>query len=253
MKQHNMQRSKLSSTPVDVDKLDKLLSNSFNPTIVNKGKGPAKDAPQEMISVLAPHVLGNNSRTAREITNDIDQLQVNVETLASQLGIDPSQYSEKLFNDYEEFSENYSMMISSASRMDKFRLFALGGESPPSHQQTENGNLFVPPYDFMPNANNSYNAPNMVDTNYHTASTYFRQLLRSSETKILADQLMYQNNNNIPLQTAKKLDSQLPTMPTMPTMHSQMNNNTMFGFNASGMIPDPSFSSLNQQRQHKQQ
>ncbi|CAO3609371.1 unnamed protein product [Mucor fragilis] len=72
------------------------------------------------------HGLGQPAaRTAQDITNDIDQLQVNVETLAAQLGIDPTQFAGGYWTDFGSFSENCQGMINSASKTEKRRLFSL--------------------------------------------------------------------------------------------------------------------------------
>lgn len=72
------------------------------------------------------------TRYAEAITNDIDELQENVETLAAQLGIDPSQLPEKVqdgnFGLQQQFTTSYSNMISSASKNDKMRLFELADD-----------------------------------------------------------------------------------------------------------------------------
>ncbi|KAL9550834.1 hypothetical protein MBANPS3_004541 [Mucor bainieri] len=98
-----------------------------------KQKGKACTSPTGTVAVIEqPMLLSNDNgigqpaaRSAQAITNDIDQLQVNVETLAAQLGIDPTQFTGDYWSDLGGFSENYNGMINSASRADKRRLFDL--------------------------------------------------------------------------------------------------------------------------------
>ncbi|CAO3642040.1 unnamed protein product [Mucor hiemalis] len=63
-------------------------------------------------------------RSAKAITNDINELQGDVETLAAQLGIDSTNMSTDYVN-YGSFSNEYSVMTSSATENDKLRLYEL--------------------------------------------------------------------------------------------------------------------------------
>lgn len=68
--------------------------------------------------------LNTATKSAQTITQDIDMLQVNIESLASDLGIDPSQFNEDLETD-RCFQDNYSNMINSANSVDRAKLYAI--------------------------------------------------------------------------------------------------------------------------------
>lgn len=121
--------------PVDAT-MHKADSPESAPSFTNnqvdrKQKGKSCASPVNSVAVAEqPSNLDHNmgqpaARSAQAITDDIDQLQVNVETLAAQLGIDPTQFTGDYWTDLGGFSENYNGMINSASRADKRRLFDL--------------------------------------------------------------------------------------------------------------------------------
>jgi hypothetical protein len=73
--------------------------------------------------------LNSASKSAQTISEDIDLLQVNIESLANNLGIDPAQFNGNLDAFSGHFQDNYSSMISSANLEDRAKLFALAGEN----------------------------------------------------------------------------------------------------------------------------
>lgn len=109
----------------------KLSIDIPNQIIDKKQKPNANSLPIDETTLMAQPMVftdamaKHNARSAQAITDDIDQLQENVEILAAQLGIDPTQFSGEKFNDVGGFSKHYSNMIASASRTDKNRLFDL--------------------------------------------------------------------------------------------------------------------------------
>jgi hypothetical protein len=204
---------------------------SSQPNVVYYNRSTKQEISQS--TILFP-AMENNSRSANEITDDIDQLQVNVECLASQLGINPAQYSDRTFCDFDDFSENYSTMISSASRMDKFRLFALAGGSSPE-KQPANVNTSSQ-YEFMSDTapydlNNVVS--NTIDDNYHSASSYFRQLLHTPENKSSVEIEQH-------YMTVKQEENILHSSIHNQSHRTQVNY-AIFDPNASNIIPDRSF------------
>lgn len=76
--------------------------------------------------------LNTASKSAESISQDIDDLQMDIEALASHIGIDPQHLQDPVFNGMEQlgdFVDDYGAMISSASRSDKIRLYELAGGS----------------------------------------------------------------------------------------------------------------------------
>ncbi|KAI8880226.1 hypothetical protein K501DRAFT_335554 [Backusella circina FSU 941] len=90
------------------------------------------DRSEEMIPKAEPVVdfsrtLNSASKSAQTISEDIDMLQVNIESLANNLGIDPAQFNGNLDAFTGNFQDSYNSMISSANSDDKAKLFALAG------------------------------------------------------------------------------------------------------------------------------
>ncbi|CAO0799248.1 unnamed protein product [Mucor circinelloides] len=128
--------SSSENTPSTSSKQDEVVDR--------KQKGRAYVSPVDAVAVTeqpmpSVHQQGIGqpaARSAQAITNDIDQLQENVESLAAQLGIDPTQLSNDYWTDFGGFSESYNGMINSASRVDKRRLFDLAdGKKKTRHHQ----------------------------------------------------------------------------------------------------------------------
>ncbi|CAO3585184.1 unnamed protein product [Absidia cylindrospora] len=72
--------------------------------------------------------LHTATRSAEAISQDIDDLQISIESLAATMGLDAS--GAEGFDGYlDEFTDNYSNMISSATKNDKMQLFELAGDS----------------------------------------------------------------------------------------------------------------------------
>lgn len=70
--------------------------------------------------------LDDASRSVQAIAQDIDDLQLNVEALAHDLGISPSQLPADLLGVHvDEFSDTYSSMITAASARDRNKLLEL--------------------------------------------------------------------------------------------------------------------------------
>ncbi|CAO3636783.1 unnamed protein product [Cunninghamella echinulata] len=72
--------------------------------------------------------LNNATKSAEAISQDIDDLQTSIESLAATMGLDVD--TNDTFDGYlSQFSDNYSDMISSATRNDRIQLFKLAGGS----------------------------------------------------------------------------------------------------------------------------
>jgi hypothetical protein len=117
--------------------------------------------------------LHTATRSAEAISQDIDDLQISIESLAATMGLDANGVED--FDGYlDEFTDNYSNMISLATRNDKMQLFELaGGESthyddnntndgqsrPSQHQQDQKPNdvstLMDPTYSTLPPSSNN--------------------------------------------------------------------------------------------------
>ncbi|KAI7849109.1 hypothetical protein BDC45DRAFT_292101 [Circinella umbellata] len=76
-------------------------------------------------------------RSVHAIAQDIDDLQVNVEALADNLGINPSQLmgNGDFSGFYDQFSDEYSRLIASATQHDRNQLFELASHR--YHQQQQ--------------------------------------------------------------------------------------------------------------------
>lgn len=72
--------------------------------------------------------LSTASRSAEAISQDIDELQVDIEALAANLGIDPAELSDIGSNEaVTDFTDDFSSMIAAATRQDKIQLYELSG------------------------------------------------------------------------------------------------------------------------------
>ncbi|CAO3595254.1 unnamed protein product [Absidia cylindrospora] len=79
--------------------------------------------------------LHTATRSAEAISQDIDDLQISIESLAATMGLDANGIDG--FDGYmDEFTDNYSDMISMATRNDKIDLFNLAADS--NHQHKDN-------------------------------------------------------------------------------------------------------------------
>ncbi|KAI9314959.1 hypothetical protein BX666DRAFT_1965098 [Dichotomocladium elegans] len=70
--------------------------------------------------------LNSASRSAEAITQDIDELEADIEALAANIGIDTNRIGDGYL---EGFGSEYESMIMGASRSDKIRLYELAGGS----------------------------------------------------------------------------------------------------------------------------
>lgn len=69
------------------------------------------------------------TRSVQSISQDIDDLQLNVEALASDLGIHPEQFTSDFTTTHlDQFENEHRLMISSATQYDKNKLFELAGD-----------------------------------------------------------------------------------------------------------------------------
>ncbi|KAI9029855.1 hypothetical protein CLU79DRAFT_732890 [Phycomyces nitens] len=74
--------------------------------------------------------LNTATRSAQAISQDIDDLQLNIEALAADIGIDASHFQDLGTQmDMDQFTDDYSEMITSASRRDRIDLYELAGGS----------------------------------------------------------------------------------------------------------------------------
>ncbi|CEP12288.1 hypothetical protein [Parasitella parasitica] len=195
----------------------------------------------DMASVQVPagfvHVASQPtaSRSAQAITDDIDQLQENIEMLAVQLGIDPAQFGNESLDDFGFFSETYSDMISSASKTDKRRLFDLADgkkkmrqkqHSPqPTRPQdrtkaTDPNDTLYSQYMPYPGQNPFLQNSTSYSAGHNDFSTYFCHLLKSVDTN---------NNHN--------LEGQAATRPKVEFQQTDLNASTTDAHPAAGSIP----------------
>lgn len=78
-----------------------------------------------------PDAFNRVSCSAETITQDIDDLEADIEALASHIGIDSNDFGETFdYNEHmNDFRDGYGSMIAGASRSDKIQLFELAGGS----------------------------------------------------------------------------------------------------------------------------
>ncbi|KAG2234965.1 hypothetical protein INT48_005119 [Thamnidium elegans] len=157
----NKLRSVLSSSPVSSSFATSSLSNILSSVLRLYSNNPSPPTPPEQKSNMmnhefrqdsdslpyprSPEDLNNNNmnpptlidfsktlnsatRSAQTITQDIDMLQVNIESLANNLGIDSSQFDEDMETD-RCFQDNYSNMINSANSADRAKLYAIAASN----------------------------------------------------------------------------------------------------------------------------
>ncbi|ORZ22107.1 hypothetical protein BCR42DRAFT_447441 [Absidia repens] len=80
--------------------------------------------------------LHTATRSAEAISQDIDDLQISIESLAATMGLDANGIEG--FDGYmDEFTDNYSNMISMATRNDKIDLFNLAADSNNQHKDND--------------------------------------------------------------------------------------------------------------------
>ncbi|KAI9249750.1 hypothetical protein BDA99DRAFT_216710 [Phascolomyces articulosus] len=76
--------------------------------------------------------LDNATRSAESISNDIDGLQLDIESLAATIGLDPTQFSEQDFAGLDAqnvFTGGHTDMMANATRNDIIQLYQLAGGS----------------------------------------------------------------------------------------------------------------------------
>jgi hypothetical protein len=87
--------------------------------------------------------LHTATRSAEAISQDIDDLQISIESLAATMGLDANGVED--FDGYlDEFTDNYSNMISLATRNDKMQLFELAGGESTHYDNNDNNNQARP-------------------------------------------------------------------------------------------------------------
>lgn len=132
-----MSSAGMSSTPSSP-------SASLNPSAFQQQQQQQQQSPQQPLSEgmrtaesnanieAFTDTLNTASKSAESISQDIDDLQMDIEALASHIGIDPQHLQDPVFDGMEQlgdFVDDYGAMISSASRSDKIRLYELAGGS----------------------------------------------------------------------------------------------------------------------------
>ncbi|KAI9270545.1 hypothetical protein BDA99DRAFT_502080 [Phascolomyces articulosus] len=130
------------------------------------------------------------ARSVQAIAQDIEDLQVNVEALADDLGINPGQLvgNGDFSGYYDQFTDDYSRLIASATQHDRNQLFELASHRYhlQKQQHNNNGNHPPPPTPFINTGGNNTNNSeiNGVSTTYnttfgsfpyHPASAFLRQ------------------------------------------------------------------------------
>ncbi|KAI8083282.1 uncharacterized protein B0P05DRAFT_467684, partial [Gilbertella persicaria] len=109
----------------------KPMPNSFESVI------QYPQSPQEMTSDQdkAPSIvdfsrtLNIATRSAQSITQDIDMLQASIESLANNLGVDPSQFDDDMEADIG-LHDNYSHMLSTVNQPNDPKLYAIADTNP---------------------------------------------------------------------------------------------------------------------------
>lgn len=99
----------------------------------NMPEMPADAVPSETADIESfTQTLNTAARSAEAISQDIDELQVDIENLAANIGIDPSLLTDLSFGDGNEigdFTGDYQALIEGATRKEKIDLFELAGGS----------------------------------------------------------------------------------------------------------------------------
>ena len=110
------------------------LNNGVNPNIYQQQEAPMSASPKTYHRDVETfkETLDTATRSAESITNDIDDLQFDIESLAANIGLDPAQFNDTDFsglNDQHFFNGGRSDILTGASRNDKIQLFQLAGGS----------------------------------------------------------------------------------------------------------------------------
>ncbi|KAI8880656.1 hypothetical protein K501DRAFT_335237 [Backusella circina FSU 941] len=92
--------------------------------------------------------LNTATRSARTISEGIDVLQMNIESLAQNLGLDPSQFNDDLDGLRSRFQEHYSDMIDAANQDDRSELFDLVADG---NSRVNNSSMFMHPKEDVAN------------------------------------------------------------------------------------------------------
>ena len=110
------------------------LNNGVNPNIYQQQEAPMSASPKTYHRDVETfkETLDTATRSAESITNDIDDLQFDIESLAANIGLDPAQFNDTDFsglNDQHFFNGGRSDILTGASRNDKIQLYQLAGGS----------------------------------------------------------------------------------------------------------------------------
>ena len=168
--------------------------------------------------------LNTATRSAQNITQDIDMLQMNIESLANNLGIDPGQFDEDLEAD-RCFQDNYSNMINSSNTADRAKLYAIAD----SNADLDKKNLTVYDHKKEQQQQNQQQQQRqqmgmMNSTPYnfdfhHTTSRQYSQQARQAQPKQSMPPYSVQYNGNQNLPQPPKLQ------PIQPTQRNHDINN----------------------------
>lgn len=111
-------------------------SSKLNPSTFQQQGSPQQETMKSAESTANieafTETLNTATKSAESISQDIDDLQMDIEALASHIGIDPQNLEDPVFDGMQQlgdFVDDYGAMISSASRSDKIRLYELAGGS----------------------------------------------------------------------------------------------------------------------------
>ncbi|KAI8981094.1 hypothetical protein BDB01DRAFT_851501 [Pilobolus umbonatus] len=116
----NMSRTTNGTNPAVDSVNDSFRTDYFSPT-------QNHEFPNTVIKNNDPtlidfsRTLNTATKSAQNITQDIDMLQINIESLARNLGIDPNQLDEDM--ESENFQENYNHLMNSCDSANKSNMF----------------------------------------------------------------------------------------------------------------------------------
>lgn len=127
----NRTLSSLSYSMLSLFDLPKTTGSSLSSSPSGGGGGSFQGPPTSDITNPFPDAFNQVSCSAETITQDIDDLEADIEALASHIGIDSNHFGEAFdYNEHmDDFRDGYGSMIAGASRSDKIQLFELAGGS----------------------------------------------------------------------------------------------------------------------------
>lgn len=110
------------NVPLDMPRSDSPFQTYAQPSVIIKDDDPTL--------IDFSKTLNTATKSAQNITQDIDMLQMNIESLATNLGIDPNQYDVEM--DTENFQENYNNLMNFCnSTNDKLNLYTIPDPNKP--------------------------------------------------------------------------------------------------------------------------